>query len=196
MSFSVLTIRGQVPTQLTPSKVPVQAKSRQSSAGGSLRAKSPDPAQLSSLREPGAQPNWPSGSSGRQTGRPGPTVYDPGRRSLLLAWRDRDGGEVHCCLKAWGWALLRALEPCRTQAPAWSLGPPSSPAGPRPGELEGLGEKAGIWLLPHSPPQNHQPTAVWIRSLSILDGWLLVGRVHWGINQWLSRIRSLVQGTE
>ena len=37
MSFSVLTKRGQVPTQLTPSKVPVQAKRRQSSAGGSLR---------------------------------------------------------------------------------------------------------------------------------------------------------------
>ena len=71
--------------QLSPSKVPVLAKRRQSSAASSLRVRSPDSAQLSPLREPGAQPNWPSGSSGRQTGRPGPTVYDPGRRSLLLA---------------------------------------------------------------------------------------------------------------
>ena len=60
-------------------------EARQSSAGSSLRAKSPDPAQLSSLREPGAQLSWPSGSSGRQTGRAGPPNCDPGRRSLLLA---------------------------------------------------------------------------------------------------------------
>ena len=83
--ISVLTKKGQVPRQLTPSKVPVRAKRRQNSAGSSLRAKSPDPGLLSSLREPGAQPSWPSGSSGLQTGRARPTDCDPGRRSLLLA---------------------------------------------------------------------------------------------------------------
>ena len=48
--------KGQGPkAQLSPSKVQVLAKRRQISVGGSLRARSPDPAQLSSLREPGTQ---------------------------------------------------------------------------------------------------------------------------------------------
>ena len=51
--------------KLSLSKVPILAKRRQISPCSSLRAKSPDPAQLSLLREPGAQPNWPSGSLGR-----------------------------------------------------------------------------------------------------------------------------------
>ena len=50
--------------QLSHSRVPVLAKRMQNSAGGSLRARTPDSAQLSSLREPGAQPNCPSHSSG------------------------------------------------------------------------------------------------------------------------------------
>ena len=94
--------------QLSPSKAPVLANRRQSSAASSLRARSPDSAQLSSLREPGAHPNWPSGSSGRpKARRQGPTDCNPGRLPLLLGCRDKDGGEVHCCLKAWakasGW---------------------------------------------------------------------------------------------
>ena len=40
----------------------------QSSAGSTLRAGSSDPAQPSSLRELGAKPNWPSGSSGQPCG--------------------------------------------------------------------------------------------------------------------------------
>ena len=46
--------------QLLPSKVPVLAKRRQISLGSSFKAKFPYPTQLSSLREPGIQPNWPS----------------------------------------------------------------------------------------------------------------------------------------
>ena len=46
--------------QLSLSKVPVLAKRRQISGGSSLRARFPHPAQLSSSREPGTQPNWPS----------------------------------------------------------------------------------------------------------------------------------------
>jgi len=57
--------KGQSPkAQHSPSKVPVLAKRRQISVGGSFRARFPHPAQLSSLRELGAQLNWPSVSSG------------------------------------------------------------------------------------------------------------------------------------
>ena len=51
--------------QLWLCKVPVLAEKRQSSADGALRARSPDSAQLSSLKGAGVQHNWPSGSSGR-----------------------------------------------------------------------------------------------------------------------------------
>ena len=57
--------KGQSPkAQLSPSKVPVLAKRRQISVGNSFRARFPYPAQLSSLRKPGIQPNRPSVSSG------------------------------------------------------------------------------------------------------------------------------------
>lgn len=53
-------MKGQCPKeQLSPSKVLGLAKRRQSSAGNSLRARSPDPPLLSSLKEPGVQPKWP-----------------------------------------------------------------------------------------------------------------------------------------
>ena len=54
--------------RLCPSKVPALAERRQSSAGSSFRARFPRPAQLSSPREPRAQPSWPSGSSGYPDG--------------------------------------------------------------------------------------------------------------------------------
>ena len=48
--------KGQGPkTKLSPSEVQGPAKRKQTSVGGSLRARSPDPAQLSSLREQSAQ---------------------------------------------------------------------------------------------------------------------------------------------
>ena len=57
--------KGQSPkAQLSPSKAPVLGKRRQISVGNSFRARFPYPAQLSSLRKPGIQPNWPSVSSG------------------------------------------------------------------------------------------------------------------------------------
>ena len=50
--------KGQGPkAQLLLSKVPVLVKKMQISVGSFLRARFPDPAQLSSLREPGGQPN-------------------------------------------------------------------------------------------------------------------------------------------
>ena len=61
--------KGQSPeAQLLPSKFPVLAKRRQISVGSSFRARFPYPAQLSSLREPGIQPKWPSVSSGHPNG--------------------------------------------------------------------------------------------------------------------------------
>ena len=90
----------------------------------------------------------------------------------MVAETGMDGGKVHCCLKAWaqpvGAALLRAPGPCRTQAPSLFSGPPSSPAGPRPGELEGLGEKARVHLLPYAP-QNHHSSVVCIFSLTMVS---------------------------
>ena len=57
--------KGQSPNaQLSLFKVPVLTKRRQISVGSSFRAKFPHPAQLSPLREPGIQPNWPSVSLG------------------------------------------------------------------------------------------------------------------------------------
>ena len=78
--------------QLSPSKVLILAKRRQVSVGSSLSARSPHRAQLSSLKEPGAQPSWPSGSSGHSEGRPGHTECNPGTLPLLLGHRRKDGG--------------------------------------------------------------------------------------------------------
>ena len=51
-------------------------------------------------------------------------------------------------------------------------GPPSTPANQKPvGVLEGSREKAGISLLPHSPPDNHhahQLLAEWPTNRGLL----------------------------
>ena len=73
MLFSVLTRKGKVPRHnFHPSKVSVLAKKWQISAGGSLRGP-PDPVQLSSLRKPSDQTNWPIGSSGHPSKAGGAT---------------------------------------------------------------------------------------------------------------------------
>ena len=61
--------KGKSPkAQLLPSKVPVLAKRRQISVGSYFKARFPHPSQLSSLKEPGIQPDWSSVSSGHQNG--------------------------------------------------------------------------------------------------------------------------------
>ena len=56
--------KGQSPkAQLSPANVSVLAKRRQIAVGSSFKARFPRLAPLSSLREPGTQPNWPSVSS-------------------------------------------------------------------------------------------------------------------------------------
>ena len=89
-------------TQLSPSRVSVLAKRRQISVGSSLRARFPDSAQLSSLKEPGTQPNQLLGSSGRpERGEIRSHKLGP-RQTTTAIWPQRQGwGEVHCCLKAW-----------------------------------------------------------------------------------------------
>ena len=74
--------KGQGPkAQLSPSKSPVLANRRQISVGRSLRARFPHPAQMSSLREPGTQPNWPSVSSNHPDGE-----------TRFTAWAKASGG--------------------------------------------------------------------------------------------------------
>lgn len=64
MLFSVLTKMGKVAkAHLPPSEVQVMAGRRKISAAGTLRTSSSVPAQQSLLRESGAQPSWPLGSS-------------------------------------------------------------------------------------------------------------------------------------
>lgn len=71
------------------------------------------------------------------------------RSPLLLGGRDRDGGELRHCLKAWAQPVGGLGDRALSLFP----GPLSSLAGPRRGKLEG--EKAGVCLLPPSPPDDH-----------------------------------------
>ena len=129
---------------------------------GSLGTRSPDPAQLSSLRVPGAQdPAGPKAHQATQSGGGGGGVgtMDPHRQSKPLGCRGSDGREI---LPVSGGAAVRAPELCRTQPPACPPGPPSLPARSRWEGLEGLREKASTYPSPHSPlgrPQHSQPLA-------------------------------------
>ena len=101
-----------------------------------------------------------------------PTDCGPGTLPGLLGHRNQDGGEVHHCLEAWatdgGWPWWGFWSPVR-HSPKPVLWAPSSPTGPRLGELEGLREKVGLCLLPHSPPHDHHSTVVWIPSLTVIS---------------------------
>ena len=146
----------------SPSGCPVLAKRRQISIGSSWKVRSPDPAQPSSLKEPRPRtqldlrllrhPNIGAGLAG----------YDPDGLPLLLGLRGQEG-ECFTAASRPGssqWAAsARALEPCRKQPPACSLGPQLTHQ-PRPGELEGPGEMARIGLLPHSPPDDHHSATI------------------------------------
>ena len=96
MLFSVLTRKSKVPRHNLHPPGPVLAKRRQISGGSSLRARFPHPAQLSSLREPGTQSNWPSVSSGhtKAEGGLGLTDGNPGRWPPPSGHRNGDEGEA------------------------------------------------------------------------------------------------------
>ena len=106
--------------QLSPPKVPILAKRRQVSVGSSFSARPPHPAQLSSLKEPGAQPSWPSGSSGHSEGRPGPTECNPGTLPLLLGHRGKDGGRGSLLPQGLGqgqWVILMRAQSSAGHSP-------------------------------------------------------------------------------
>ena len=95
-------------------------------------------------------------------------------------------GEVHCCLRDWTAPLGGCGESSgalQDTAPSLFSGPPSSQAGLRQGEPEGPEEKAGICLLPQSPPDDHH------RWLNGTTNWLIDGCLWEGpsVNQWLNR---------
>ena len=107
MLFSVLRRKGKVKAPLSPCEVQVLAKRRQVSAGGSLRARSPAPAQLSSLREPAAQgptrspaPQVTQIWGGREAGS---TDCNPGRLPLPLV---TEAGMVEMFTAASGLGLV------------------------------------------------------------------------------------------
>ena len=146
---------------------------------------------LQGTRCPG--PSWPSGCPNRGGEGPGPTDCDPCRWPMPWGCRGRDEGEVHSLLpqglgpaSGWPWRGLWSPVGHSTQPLPW---PPRSPAGLRPGELEGPGEKAGICLLPHSPPDDHHSTNRWLNGPLMAAHWQLLtwGGAHCGANQWLRR---------
>ena len=110
---------------------------------------------LSSLREPGAQdptcPQAPQATQkpGARSHRLHPMQTADATRSQKLWWGSSSPPQNLSP------TLARALEPGRTQPPTCSLGSPSLPTCPRPGELKALWEKARVHLLPHSPPLVH-----------------------------------------
>ena len=92
-------------------------------------------------------------------------------------------------------ASVGAQEPCRTQPPSCSLGSPSSPAGLRLRELEAPGEKAGIHLFPHSPPDDRHSTDSWLNGTS--NGCRLWEEpTRSGADQWLSRTTTTATTTK
>ena len=152
--FSVLTRKDTVPRE---NRHPLRSSpgwEAQISAGGSLRARSPDPVQPSSLRKTGMRDatsaQAPQAACLAGEGRAGSADGDPGRRPL--PWGHRGGGEGH--LKAWAWPVGGSwwgLWRLQDTAPNLFPGPLSSSADLRPDELEGPWERPRIRLLPHSP---------------------------------------------
>ena len=147
-----------------------------------LRARSPDPAQLSS----GQAPNPTGPQAPQATNREGAGVLQtspcPRPTANAIRLQRRGGGRGSRCLKAWAWAWGLGKGPGALQDTAPSLfpGAPSSPAGPRPAELEGPREKAKqdasdlVLQLRTATP----PTTGWRASLSLAH-WQLVA-CGWG----------------
>ena len=125
--------------------------------------------------------NWPSGSSchpKQGMGNAGTPDCNLCRLLLLLGCRDRDGGELHCCQGQWV-ALVRALEPCRTEHPACSLGPPAHLL---PGgqwvcwKAPGRRLVSASYLTPHLTTTT--PTNCWLNGPLTVACWQLA---PWGM---------------
>ena len=121
----VVTLPGSIrpaPSLAPPASAQARLK-REISAGSTLIAKSPDPVQPSSLREPGAQD--PAGPQVTQVG-PGPSDCDQWRPPPPSGRRGGDGGEVRSASRPGPgqWAAgARALELRWTQSPACPRAP-------------------------------------------------------------------------
>ena len=175
---------------------PALAGIGQISAGGSLRARSPDPVQPPSLRKLGAQDatsaQAPQAAWMAGEGRAGPADADPGRRPL--PWGCRCRGEGH--LKAWAWPVggtWWGLWSLQDTAPNLFLGPSVHlPAGGQmswraPGR--GPGSASYLTLPPddHHSPTNSPMTLCWAGPLTVAHWQLLAwGRGHYDAGQWLS----------
>lgn len=199
MLFSVLTWKGKVPRlSFHP------PKSRSWLRGGRSQLVvplGPGPQALASCH------HWGSQVLRTQAGpKPwrGPADCVLCRLLLLLGGRDRDEWEFHHCLKAWAQPVGGFGEGSGAlQDRALSLfpGPLSSLPGPRRGKLEG--EKAGIRLLPHSPPDDHHSTdhhstyTDWMYSLSrsLTAGCLWAGPTAAPTNGWARPLMVLQEVT-
>ena len=157
---------------------------KQISVGGSLRDRSPDLVQLSSLRKPGAQdPTSPLAPQATQTWVGGRFHILSPRQMLLLPLGHRAGerGEVHRHLKARphqsggpdeGSGALQA------QPPACSPGPPYHLLTQGPGSASYLTlhlRATTLWILGGIPHQQ-----------LLTDSWSLMGGAHCSMNQWQS----------
>lgn len=157
MLLSVLTRKGKaLKAQLSPSESQVLAERTQISAGSSLRVQSQAPPTCHHRGSRVPNPPGPQAPRGPQAAH---ADHVPGRL-LPSGCRGGDGREVCHGLKAW------------TQ-PAGGLGEGSgSPAGHSPEPVlwatahplvqghvsQRAREKAGIHLLPSSPPQDYNST--------------------------------------
>ena len=127
--------------QLSSSKVPILAKRRWIAVGSSCRARSPHPAKLPLLREPGAQLSWSPISSGHPNGedRVSESATQAGSR------RDRKG-EWFTAASRTGARLVGVLSEgagaLQDVVPSLFPGHSTSPAGPRLGELEASRRRA------------------------------------------------------
>ena len=163
--------------QLSPSKISGLAKRRQISVGSSFRTKFPHSAQLTPLREPGTQPNWPSVFSGCPNGE---------TRSHRLRSRHM-ATAIQLQRQGWGRGspLLKA-----SAGPRWG---PWSPAGCSL-EPQALTQAWVSWRAFRRRPESASYfllylmtttplTLCWIASLNAPHWQLLVGRAHYVTDQ-------------
>ena len=194
------------------------------SVGSFLRARSPDPVQLSQLREPGTRnPAGPQIPQAAQRGgggvQRGGENQIPQMRPGLTKSREQGRGRFAPASGPWV-SLVWALGSCWTQRPVYFLGPSAHPwpkAEPAGGPLREGGELPLSSVSTSGPPLRQLlagcPTDAreltggfsWMRPAAALtSGWagppavthplLLVGGAHSSTNQWPSRACCLSTG--
>ena len=119
-------------------KCPILDKQKQISFGRSFRTRFPHSSQLSSLMEPGTQPNRSCllRLSNEETSS---QRLRPKKRPLIVVCRDRNGGEVHSSSRPGPRLLEGHIEGSRALqdvVPSLFPGTSSSPTCPRLGDLQ------------------------------------------------------------